>query len=54
MPSFFLQNDESNENVKKIFSFWCQKEKKGEMKKNGGEIERDGKEGDLLVPSDKH
>ena len=44
MPSFFLQNDESNENVKKIFSFWYQKEKKGEMKKNGEEIETNGGE----------
>ena len=51
MPSFFLQNDESNENVKKIFSFWYQKEKKGEMKKNGGEIERDGKKGGGFIDS---
>ena len=53
----FFQNDENYANVKKSFLFYMKilKEKKGEMKRNRGEKERDGVKGrDLLIPPNKH
>ena len=53
---FFFQNHENLANIKKCFLFDIKilKEKKGEMKRNRGDIERDGKKrGDSLIPSNK-